>query len=278
MHSETLIKASLVQLMKGSSSTQSVAGAGPSADFSATLKERLPQELFDLRLGNDTLVESVREFPRISEIFREMQSAEKAINDRAAALGWVGTPTSAFSVSQADGYVRHFQNASIYWTRQFGAKEVHGAIRERYFQMGAENSYLGFPQTDELSTVSHGEEVRYSNFQGGSILWTATRGAFQNPSFSPITERHQLGAWLHMVGKGFTPNSRVSLWIVNAPNAPQSMGSLFASSDGRFGSNPEARHVVDLRNRSGDHEASIARAVDEATGQASDYPLSYALF
>jgi hypothetical protein len=143
--------------------------------------------------------------------------------------------------------------------------------------IGAELSYLGFPQTDELSVVGNGEEVRYSNFQGGSILWTANRGAFLIPSFSPITERHQLGAWLSMTGKGFTPNNRVTFWIVNAPNAPQSIGSTSAASDGRFGANPETRPVVDLRNRGGDHEASIARAVDEATGQASDYQLSYAL-
>ena len=158
-----------------------------------------------------------------------------------------------------------------------------GSAPEKYtgrsgplFPDGRELSYLGFPQTDELSVVSNGEEVRYSNFQGGSILWTANRGAFLIPSFSPITERHALGAWLFMVGKGFTPNNRVTFWIVNAPNAPQSMGSTYAASDGTFGANRSL--PVDLRNRSGNHEASIARAVDEATGQVSDYRLSYALY
>jgi hypothetical protein len=70
-----------------------------------------------------------------------------------------------------------------------------------------------------------GQEVRYSRFQGRTILWTMTRGAYQIPSFSPITERHALGAWLHTVGTGFTPNSHVSYWTVNAPNAPISIGS-----------------------------------------------------
>jgi uncharacterized protein with LGFP repeats len=144
--------------------------------------------------------------------------------------------------------------------------------------MGAELSYLGFPETDELSVVSNGEEVRYSNFQGGTIEWTANRGAFLIPSFSPSTKRHSRGAYLLMRGQGFTPNNRVTFWIVNAPNAPKSIGSTFAASDGRFGANRETAPVADLRNLAGDHEASIARAVDEATGQASDYPLSYALY
>lgn len=287
MRDEALIKASLVHLLNEGKLSQAMTAdeSGPSAALSfdhstsveAGLKDLIPQNLFTIDLGNDIFVEAVSISPRISEIFKEMLKAEKAINDRAAALGWAGNPTSAFTVSQADGYIRHFQNASIYWMRQFGAREVHGAIRDRYFQMGAELSYLGFPQTDELSVVSNDGEVRYSNFQGGSILWTSNRGAFLIPSFSPITERHQFGAWLSMIGKGFTPNNRVSFWIVNAPNAPQSIGSAYAASDGRFGANPDTRMVVDLRNRGEDHEASIARAVDEATGQASDYQLSYAL-
>jgi|GEM_PF-6322575 len=289
MHKETLIKASLVRLFNegvlhdgktaDKSSPSAASPSDRSTNLEAILKERLPQDLFTMDRGDGIFVEAIKPFQRISDILKDMKEAEKTINDRAAALGWVGNPTSAFTVSQADGYVRHFQNASIYWTRQSGAKEVHGAIRDRYLVMGAELSYLGFPQTDELRVVSNGEEVRYSNFQGGSIRWTTNRGVFFIPSFSPVTERHQLGAWLYMSGVGFTPNSRVSFWIVNAPNAPQSIGSTYAASDGRFGTgNRETWPIADLRNRAGDHEASIARAVDEATDQASDYQLSYALY
>ena len=277
MPSEAMIKASLVHLLNEGNFDYTVAGDGTSTSLESTLKERIPPELFTIHLGNERYLDPAANVSKITTIFREMWAAEKAINDRATALGWVGNATSAFTTS-GSGYLRHFQNASIYWTRDYGAKEVHGAIRVRYFQMGAENSYLGFPQTDELTSMSSGEEVRYSNFQGGSILWTANRGAFMLPSFSPITERHQLGAWIYMVGSGFTPNGRVSLWVVNAPNAPQSMGSLYAAADGRFGSNPDTRQVADLRNRPGNHESSIARAVDETTGQTSDYRLSYALY
>ena len=277
MQSEALIKASLVPLLDEGNFDQASLNDGASAGVETILKERLPPELFTIALGNERFVDTIGDVSKITKLFRELWEADRAINERAATLGWVGSPTSTFTIAQG-GYLRHFQNATIYWTQQFGAKEVHGAIRARYFQMGAENSYLGFPQTDELSAMSNGEEVRYSNFQGGSILWTANRGAFLIPSFSPITERHQLGAWLYMIGAGFTPNGRVSFWIVNAPNAPRSMGSTYAASDGRIGANPNNRYVFDLRNRPGDHEPSIARAVDEATGQAADYRLSYALY
>jgi uncharacterized protein with LGFP repeats len=146
MRDEALIKASLVHLLNEGKLHEAMTAdeSGPSAaspsdrstSVEAILKERIPQYLFTMDLGNDTLVEAVSLFPRISQIFKEMREAEKAINDRAAALGWAGNPKSAFTVSQADGYVRHFQNASVYWARQFGAREVHGAIRNRYFQVG----------------------------------------------------------------------------------------------------------------------------------------------
>lgn len=293
MYSENLIKASLLRLLNegkldevkiaDESNPISMSPSGKSTKVEALLQEDFPQDLFAMDLGGSTLVEIQRLLASpipsspIIDILNEMIAAEGAINDRAAALGWVGNPTTDFTVSRG-GYFRHFQNASIYWTRLYGAKEVHGAIRERYFQMGAELSYLGFPQTDELSVSTGGEEVRYSNFQGGTILWTASRGAYLIPSFSPFTERHQLGAWLYMIGQGFTPNNRVTFWIINAPNPPKIIGSIYAESDGRFGSDRQRTLVVDLRNLPGDREPSIARAVDEATGQLSDYRLSYALY
>lgn len=292
MHSEKLIKASLLRLLNEgklhevTTTDEFNLGSMPLSDYSkrveVLLQELFPQELFTMEFRGSDLIEIQRltllipDSP-IIDILNEITRAEREINNRAAALGWVGSPTTDFTVSR-DGYFRHFDNASIYWTRLYGAKEVHGAIRERYFQMGAELSYLGFPQTDELSVNTGGEEVRYSNFQGGTIFWTANRGAYLIPSFSPFTERHQLGAWLYMIGQGFTPNNRVTFWIINVPDPPKIIGSIYAESDGRFGFDRQRTLVVDLRNLPGDREPSIARALDEATGQVSDYRLSYALY
>lgn len=287
MYSEALIKASLVRLLNDGKLGEVVTAdesnpISASTSYSSTsvevlLQENFPQELFTIDLRGSTLVERAIPRPPFSDFVLEMIRAQGAINDKAAALGWVGNPTSDFTVSRG-GYLRYFENASIYWTALYRAKEVHGAIRDRYFQMGAQLSYLGFPQTDELSVIQGGVEIRYSNFQGGTILWTMNRGPFLIPSFSPITERHSLGAWLYMIGQGFTPSNRVTFWVINAPNPPKNIGSIYTESDGRFGSYPERTLVVDLRNLRGDHEPSIARAVDEATGQISDYQLPYALF
>jgi hypothetical protein len=243
------------------------------------LLEKLPRDLYRPQLLDGVGLISLRLNPAVIEAVMKRFQAQSEIDKFAATLGWVGQPTSDFSYTGNGGFGRHFQNASIFWTESFGAKEVHGAIRERYQQMGGERSYLGYPQTNELSSVgANGEEVRYSNFQGGTIFWTAARGAFMLPSFSPITERHQLGAWLHMVGTGFTPNGRVTYWVVNAPNPPTSIGSENAAADGRLGANANTRYVVDLRNLGGNRPPSVARAIDQSTGQVADYPLSYALY
>lgn len=174
MNSENLIKASLSRLLNegklhevktdNESNPSSMSPSEKSTKVETLLQEDFPQELFAMDLGGSTLVEIQRLLASpipsspIIDILNEMITAEGAINDRSAALGWVGNPTTDFSVSRG-GYFRHFQNASIYWMRLYGAKELHGAIRERYFQMDAELSYLGFPQTDELSVSAGGEEV-----------------------------------------------------------------------------------------------------------------------
>lgn len=278
MPDQSLLKASLFRLTNDNQLSDIADDtAADDVVVEATVLEKIPLELRELHIGQE--VGDISVAIQVFDTLKQIREAQRAINELAASLGWVGQPTSDFSYTRADGYLRHYEHASIYWTPASGAKEVHGAIRQRYFEMGAERSYLGFPQTNELvSRGTNGEEVRYSNFQGGTIFWTETRGAFLIPSFAPITERHALGAWLYMVGTGFTPNGRVSYWIVNAPNEPASMGSEYAAVDGRVGANANARYVTDLRNRSGDHPPSIARAVDEATGQASDRQLSYALY
>ncbi|CAN3979510.1 hypothetical protein KPATCC21470_2137 [Kitasatospora purpeofusca] len=61
---------------------------------------------------------------------------------------------------------------SIYWSQDTGAHEVHGDIRTKWSQLGWENSYLGFPTSDEF-TVAAG---RRSSFTGGYIRWNGIAG------------------------------------------------------------------------------------------------------
>jgi len=55
--------------------------------------------------------------------------------------------------------------------------EVHGDIRAKWTQLGAERSFLGYPLTDE--TVTPDGIGRYNHFQGGSIYWTPKTGAYE---------------------------------------------------------------------------------------------------
>lgn len=72
------------------------------------------------------------------------------------------------------GRVSHFQGGSIYWHPAIGACEVHGAIRERWFALGAQLSFLGYPVSDEgPDSTGMG---RVSHFEHGAIHWSSRHG------------------------------------------------------------------------------------------------------
>jgi len=98
------------------------------------------------------------------------------INAKYAALGgasgFLGATTTAVAATPGGaGFVRRFQNGSIYWHPQAGAHELHGPIAARWQALGGDKSFLGFPTTD----VTTGSDVRaegtFAHFQGGSIYW-----------------------------------------------------------------------------------------------------------
>jgi hypothetical protein len=98
-----------------------------------------------------------------------------------AELGWeqgLGYPLSG-EEGTPDGVGRynHFQRGSIYWTPDTGAHEVHGDIREKWTSLGWEQSFLGYPLTDETTTPDG--FGRYNHFQRGSIYWTPDTGAHE---------------------------------------------------------------------------------------------------
>ncbi len=97
-------------------------------------------------------------------------------------LGWersfLGYPvTDESTTPDGVGRYNHFQGGSIYWTPTTGAREVHGAIRGLWSQLGWERSFLGYPLTNETATPDG--SGRYNHFQGGSIYWTAGTGAHE---------------------------------------------------------------------------------------------------
>ncbi len=107
---------------------------------------------------------------------------EGAIGERWRALGaesgLLGDPGRNQQPCGPDGAGRRqlFAGGWIYWTAGTGAWEVRGAIAERWLQLGAENSHLGYPLGDERACGSDGAGRR-QQFAGGWIYWTTDAGA-----------------------------------------------------------------------------------------------------
>jgi uncharacterized protein with LGFP repeats len=92
--------------------------------------------------------------------------------------GFLGYPTTDESATpDGFGHYNHFQGGSIYWTPDTGVWEVHGLIRDKWASLGWEQSFLGYPLTDETTTADG--IGRFNHFQGGSIYWTPNTGAWE---------------------------------------------------------------------------------------------------
>jgi hypothetical protein len=100
------------------------------------------------------------------------------IGDKYDALGGctsvIGPPITE-ERGTPDGVGRYsvFESGSIYWTPALGAHEVHGMIRDAWAASGWEAGPLGYPISDEYADGDH----RRSDFQHGSIVWSAADGA-----------------------------------------------------------------------------------------------------
>lgn len=91
--------------------------------------------------------------------------------------GFLGYPTTDDISLGNQWYVQHFQGGHVYTHNALPATQasIQGAIYEKWQSMGAQNSELGFPISDELTT-SDGIG-RYSVFEHGMIYWTPRTGA-----------------------------------------------------------------------------------------------------
>ncbi|HEY4163581.1 MAG TPA: hypothetical protein VGM59_11005 [Dongiaceae bacterium] len=104
----------------------------------------------------------------------KLVAAERVIQAKAAALGWVGAP-NADTEAVPGGYRQSFANADIMVGDSGVAYEVHGDIRAKYNMLGGPGGPLGLPVTDETGTPDG--IGRYNHFQNdGSIYWTPNTG------------------------------------------------------------------------------------------------------
>lgn len=103
-----------------------------------------------------------------------------AILDQYIALGQSAGPlgypfTDELPTPRVFGRYNLFQNGAMYWSPPSGAHAIGGAIWQTWGSLGWENSFLGFPTTNELPTPA--KFGRYNLFQFGSIYWSPGTGA-----------------------------------------------------------------------------------------------------
>jgi hypothetical protein len=85
----------------------------------------------------------------------------------------MGFPKS-MARAQSGGLRQEFEGATAYWSpRTNVAAAVSGDIRALYHSLYGANGSLGFP----LGPVTEQNGTRTQRFEGGSIVWTAQRGA-----------------------------------------------------------------------------------------------------
>jgi uncharacterized protein with LGFP repeats len=106
-------------------------------------------------------------------------SIQGAIKEKWVALnkeaGFLGYPTTdELATPRKVGRFNHFagETGSIYWSPATGARSVKGAIKVRWGAVGWEDSYLGFPISDEYPAAGG---LR-SDFQGGYIFYSFATG------------------------------------------------------------------------------------------------------
>jgi uncharacterized protein with LGFP repeats len=93
--------------------------------------------------------------------------------------GALGFPINRDEAPTADGRGRYarFQRGFIHFSAADGAHETHGAIADRYAQLGYETGTLGYPQID---TTTRADGIgRYNRFDNGYIFFTPYTGAHE---------------------------------------------------------------------------------------------------
>ncbi|MFC0114368.1 N-acetylmuramoyl-L-alanine amidase [Kibdelosporangium aridum] len=90
-------------------------------------------------------------------------------------MGALGFPvTDELTTADNVGRYNNFElgNGSIYWSEATGAHAVLGSIKQHWANLGAEQSYLGYPTSDQYETTGG---LR-SDFQNGYVFYNTATG------------------------------------------------------------------------------------------------------
>ncbi len=108
------------------------------------------------------------------------QEIHGAIRDEYQSLGWeqsvLGYPTSDTNKIQTgvlSGYFQKFQQGQIVWTSSTGAHEIHGPIFDKWRELYWWEGYVGYPETDVMTTHNGNGYVSYfdSGIQQGGVIY-----------------------------------------------------------------------------------------------------------
>ena len=139
-----------------------------------------------------------------------------AISDKytqlGGAAGFLGASTTGELPAANGGLKQEFRSGSIYWRPPTGAFEVHGTIRARWLELGAESAAFGYPTSDE-SACSDGSG-RFNEFEHGSIFWQQDTGAY--------------AAFFHsMLAEGvYLPPSAYEAWFVSSAHDDRAVSTI----------------------------------------------------
>ena len=107
------------------------------------------------------------------------EATERVLTDKWNAVGGLPgeatVPGSDGLVQVGEGFYREYVNGRIYSTQDVTVF-VHGAIGEKYTEVGGPTSWLGWPWSDEQPFTDDG---RVATFQNGATYWWADTGAIE---------------------------------------------------------------------------------------------------
>jgi LGFP repeat-containing protein len=165
-----------------------------------------------------------------------------------AETGFLGYPqTDEQSTTLGTGQFNHFEGGSIYWTAATGACEIHGPIRDTWWQLEGDRSHLGYPISDvETPPRSSGA---ISHFQYGSIILTAdsniqvdSHSVFRKSALSNSSVTCNVELWMNSAGDwhhtGHMHNSGFVGFSVNVASTP-----LFQDAAGNVFARTAAKHL-----------------------------------
>ena len=91
------------------------------------------------------------------------------------AYGWLGYPVTEEQCGLVNsGCWQQFQNGAIYWSPASAAYSSRGAIRDKWGTLAFENSFLGYPTSDEQCGLV--DKGCWQKFQYGVIYWSSASG------------------------------------------------------------------------------------------------------